>query len=381
LVIMFVPIVVVLGAAYFWFLSGDYAVLLRGARPQEAATIVEELKKTEVSFRLADGGTTILVPAADLDALRLELSAKALPMKGTVGFELFNESDMGLTDFAQKVNYQRALQGEIARTIMAMEGIAEARVHLSLPERSLFRTSRSEPRAAVTLTPAPGIAIDPGRIAGIQRLVAAAVPDLAFDEVAVLNERGQLITPAYSDSMVGTSSALERTYADRAAQAIAAVAPGLQLDIKATTISRPPSGTDAIGSQVSSSSGEPERDHSIRLVLFSRAPISLELQEAIRSAVTTELRLSGGDRLLFSPTPQVAQPQVELAAPVERASEALPVTGLVDRITQYWAAAMILIAIALIGAWQVRRRRYRLVRRQDLAVRIREQLRLAGSET
>src|SRR5204863_6003346 len=125
-----------------------------------------------------------------------------------------NQSDMGLTDFAQKVNYQRALQGEIARTIMTMDGIAYARVHIALPERSLFRTTRSEPRAAVTITPQPGIDIDPGRIAGIQRLIAATVPDLALDQIAILNERGQLLTPEFSDApgAGGSESATEYNY-------------------------------------------------------------------------------------------------------------------------------------------------------------------------
>ena len=141
--LVFGLVVAALVAGYIWFLRADYAVLVQDIRPEEAAAIVEELKKEEVAFELRDGGTTILVPESQLNAVRLNVSSKELPLKGTVGFELFNESDMGLTDFAQKVNYQRALQGEITRTLLAMEGIAAARVHIALPERSLFRNSRS----------------------------------------------------------------------------------------------------------------------------------------------------------------------------------------------------------------------------------------------
>src|SRR2546423_4701422 len=96
-----VAVVVVLSGAYYWFLAGDYAVLVSGARVEQAAAIVEQLKKENIAFELKDGGTTILVPAREVDTARLDMSSEELPLKGAVGFELFNQSDMGLTDFAQ----------------------------------------------------------------------------------------------------------------------------------------------------------------------------------------------------------------------------------------------------------------------------------------
>lgn len=376
---LLVLIVTVLSVAYFWFLRSDFGVLIEGARPEQAAAIVDELKKEDVSFQLRDGGRTILVSSTELDAARLNVSSNALPPKGTVGFELFNESDMGITDFAQKVNYQRALQGEIARTIMAMDGIAYARVHLALPERALFRTTRSQPRAAVTLTPQPGIVIDPNRIAGIQRLVAATVPDLAIDQVAVLNERGQLLTPEYTDvgdAAGGTAaSALEYNYSQRAARAIAAAAPNAQLDLKITTVQRTGS-SEANGYGLAS--GETvRRDHSVRLVLFSRGPLSSSEQEAIRRAVMAELSLdvSAGDQLLFSPAPQMAPPIPESTAVAPKQSiEEDTQSQFMATLDRNWSIAAFVLLLMFLLIWGARARRLRGARRHQLAHRIREQL-------
>jgi flagellar M-ring protein FliF len=377
--IVLLVVVALLAAAYYYFLSADYAVLAQGVRPAEAAALVEQLKKEDVPFELRDGGATILVPAGKVDSARLELSSKDIPMKGQVGFELFNQSDMGLTDFAQKVNYQRALQGEIARTIMDMDGIAFARVHIALPERSLFRTTRSEPRAAVTLTPDPGVDIDAARIAGIQRLVAATVPDLALDQVAILNERGQLLTPEFSDvpGAAGSESALEANYRERALRALAQAAPRAHVDIKVTVVAR--------GSSEPADTGPAQpalpRDHDIRVILFERSGLSAGEEEAVRKAVSAELALdpSHGDQISFSPAPQMAG-----ALPAELSSAATPRAAVSasesaqDRfmasLSRAWTIALTLIGVSALAFALISFQRHRRGRRQALIERIREHL-------
>ena len=376
--LVFGLVVAALVAGYIWFLRADYAVLVQDIRPEEAAAIVEELKKEEVAFELRDGGTTILVPESQLNAVRLNVSSKELPLKGTVGFELFNESDMGLTDFAQKVNYQRALQGEITRTLLAMEGIAAARVHIALPERSLFRNSRSEPRAAVTVTPAAGAAIDADRVSGIQRLVAATIPDLEVERVAVLNERGQLLTPAYADIAQDSASELERAYAERARSAIANISPNLKLELKVATVARSIAAASVSG-ETSGASAPAVRDHSVRLILFTRSPLLATDEEAIRNAVYAELGLdvASGDAIEFSRATEVAAPFAQPAS--SRAAQAdSPVDPetIVDRIVRNWLIAMALLGLIALGLWQVRARRLRYAQRDQLVMRIREQLRL-----
>lgn len=192
---IFTIVITLLSVGYFLFLQPNYVVVVQGLRPSDAAPLVAELEKEGVAYRLADGGTTILVPEDRADATRIAIAGADVSARGEVGFELFNKSDMGLTNFAQKINYQRALQGELARTIMQEDGVESARVHLALPERTLFRAERSEPKAAVTLAMKPGQTADPARVAGIQRLVAAAVPDMPESKVVVLDSAGRVISP------------------------------------------------------------------------------------------------------------------------------------------------------------------------------------------
>jgi flagellar M-ring protein FliF len=368
-----------LGLGYFWFVRTDYAVLAARVRPEQAAAMVDQLKKDNVSYELKDGGSTILVPSSKADSERLQMAGEDLPLKGTVGFELFNQSDMGLTDFAQKVNYQRALQGEIARTIMSMDGIAYARVHLALPERSLFRTSASEPRAAVTLTPEPGVEIDAGRIAGIQRLVAASVPDLALDQVAVLDERGELLTPEFSD-VPGQEdgNAAEANYRSRVLDAIRAVAPRAHLEVKVTIVPQE-GGSESATTSSDSASGQ-TRDHALRIVLFEPLPLASSEEQAIRKSIGVELALdeARGDQLSFSPAPQVANP-IPTSLPESTASApAAPSPNgpdrLMESIVRGWTVALSLLAAAavLIAVFSVWRRKRQ--RREALAARIRNQL-------
>ena len=127
-----------------WLLRTDYQVLFADLAPQDASTMVSELEKLKTPYRLSNGGNTILVPADIVHKTRLKLVGKDLPLRGAVGFELFNDSEVGMTEFAQKVNYQRALQGELTRTILAIEDVLSARVHLVLSEQGLFKKTGSQ---------------------------------------------------------------------------------------------------------------------------------------------------------------------------------------------------------------------------------------------
>ena len=230
----------VLTAAYF-SMRPKYEILFSDLRPADAATIVAKLDEDKIPYRLADKGATILVPAKEVDALRLGVMSADLPLKGTVGFELFNKSDMGLTEFAQRINYQRALQGELSRTIMTIDTVDAARVHLTLPEPSVFRADRRPAKASVTLTTRTGQGLDPQAVAGIQRLVAASVPDLGFSDVVVLDEHGRLVsegaTQQASDAVEATprrqrARAIEDYYAAAVRQALESVQPDALVKVR-----------------------------------------------------------------------------------------------------------------------------------------------------
>src|SRR5262249_30989508 len=126
----------------------SYSILYAGLAPDEAGRILEELKAEKVPFRIANAGTAIEVPEAKVHEVRLTLAQKGLPKGSGVGFELFDKQSFGTTSFVEQMNYRRALQGELARTIMSLDEVEAARVHLALPERSLYKQNEEPPSAS-----------------------------------------------------------------------------------------------------------------------------------------------------------------------------------------------------------------------------------------
>jgi flagellar M-ring protein FliF len=180
----------------WWAMRTEYSVLFSRLSEADAAGIVAELKKQKVDYQLADGGTTIRVPSQRVHDIRLALMSSGTPLAGGVGFEIFDRQGLGATEQSQRVSFQRALQGELARTIGALDGVQQARVHLVLPESTLFRRDRQESRASVSLKLEPGVVMQEAQIFGIQRLVAAAVPGLEIGRVVVTDQHGLTLSAA-----------------------------------------------------------------------------------------------------------------------------------------------------------------------------------------
>jgi flagellar M-ring protein FliF len=178
----------------YWALHPEQKVLFADLTPQDAAAMVAELDRMKAPYTLADSGNTILMPAGLVDQTRLKLMGQDLPLHGAVGLELFNNSDIGMTEFAQKINNQRAQQGELTRTILSLEGVQAARVHLALADQGLFRKSGRQNKASVTVTMKPGVPLRADQVQGIQRLVAAATPNLEPHNVTVLDQHGAALT-------------------------------------------------------------------------------------------------------------------------------------------------------------------------------------------
>ena len=187
-------IIVSLSAGAYWIARDDYQVLFSDLSDQDAGAMVSELDRMKTPYRLADNGSTILVERDAVYKTRLKLMAKGMNLHGTVGFEIFNNADFGATEFAQKVNYQRAMQGELARTIMAFDEIKSARVHLVLPDSGLFKRQTAKPKASVSLVMKGGSALSPSQVAGIQRLVAASVPEITPSAVTIVDQHGTAIS-------------------------------------------------------------------------------------------------------------------------------------------------------------------------------------------
>jgi flagellar M-ring protein FliF len=183
------------------FLRTEYAALFTQLSDADAAAIIDQLQRQKVPYALADRGATIEVPADQVHETRLRLMSGGVPLAGGVGFEIFDKQGLGATEQSQRVSYQRALQGELARTIGALEDVKQARVHLVLPESTLFKRDRQEARAAITLTLKPGSTLSRDQVLGVQRLVAASVSGLDSSRVVVTDQRG--ITLSGNDAVGG----------------------------------------------------------------------------------------------------------------------------------------------------------------------------------
>jgi flagellar M-ring protein FliF len=191
----------------WWALHQEDGVLFSGLSAQDASAMVGALDRMKQPYRLEQGGSTILVPAENVHKIRLQLMGQDIPLHGTVGFELFNNSDFSMTEFAQKVNYQRALQGEITRTILSVDDIQAARVHLAMSEQGLFKRKDAQSKASVTLTLKPGHQLGTEQVKGIQRLVAASVADIEPADVTIVDQHGVALTHGRKDLAGETMSA------------------------------------------------------------------------------------------------------------------------------------------------------------------------------
>ncbi len=172
------------------------APLMTNLSPEDISAITARLSASQVPYSLADGGTAILVPDERVMEQRLALAGDGLPRGGGVGFELFDESKLGRTRFEERLSYQRALEGELRRTIRQINGVRDARVHLGLPERSLFRERDDKPRASVTLSLAPGRRLTDENVQAIVHLTASSVEGLAADAVTVVDTTGAVLASA-----------------------------------------------------------------------------------------------------------------------------------------------------------------------------------------
>lgn len=194
-----VIILVTLALGSIWVLREDYQVLFADLNAQDASAMLAELDRMKVPYRLAEDGSAILVERDLVYKTRLKLMGKSLDLHGGVGFEIFNNADFGMTDFAQKVNFQRALQGELARTIMGFDEVKAARVHLVLPESALFKRQNTKPKASISLFMKAGHQLTPEQISGIQRLVAASVPEIDSSAVTIVDQHGIAVSKLATD--------------------------------------------------------------------------------------------------------------------------------------------------------------------------------------
>ena len=185
----------------------EWRVLYANLNDKDGGSVIAALTQMNVPHKFADGGGAILIPESQVHEVRLRLASQGLPKGGAVGFELMENQKFGTTQFQERLNFQRGLEGELARSIMALAAVQSARIHLALPQQTAFLREQQKPSASVLLTLHPGRSLDRSQIAGIVHLVASSVPELNPKAVSVLDQTGTLLSQDGAEAPNGLDAA------------------------------------------------------------------------------------------------------------------------------------------------------------------------------
>jgi flagellar M-ring protein FliF len=215
----------VLGGFFFfrWVTAPTYAPLFSNLAGSDASAIVDELNTEGVSYQLADGGATIMVPQSQVSALRLTMSGKGLPASKDTGYSLLDQQGITTSQFQQQVTYQRAVEGELANTLEAIQGVNTAVVHIAMPKDTVFTDDQSKPTASVLLDLAPGVSLTGEQVQAVTNLVSSSIQGMDPNQVTVADSKGDVLSAAGSGLTAAagdTRSQMEQQYGNRlAAQA------------------------------------------------------------------------------------------------------------------------------------------------------------------
>ncbi len=308
-------IVAIFMAMLLWGREGDYRVLYANLSDKDGGAILAQLQQMQVPYKHADGGAAILVPADKVHDVRLKLASAGLPKGSVVGFELMENQKFGVTQFQERLNFQRGLEGELIRSIQALASVQSARVHLALPNQNGFFREQQKASASVVLTLYPGRTLDRGQIAGIVHLVSSSVPEMSPKSVSIVDQSGALLSgPQEGNDQAGLDAQqlqyvhqIENNYTQRIRD-----------------ILEPVVGKDNLRAQVTA-----ELD-------FSQVESTAEeykpnqgqaAQASIRSQQTTEQVGQGSATPSGVPGAASNQPPVPATAPINGASQPLQAAG------------------------------------------------------
>ena len=205
-----------------WAAKTQYKLLYTDLTKEDAATISQMLKGGNISYQIGDDGKSIFVPEDMVDIWRLEIAKKGVDFNSTIGYEVFDKQAFGTTSFVQKINKQRALEGELMKTIKHIRGIKRARVHLSLPESSPFVSEKKPPAASVVLDIERGLTLTKAETKGIQHLVSASIDGMRVKDVVIIDQKGEKLTEnlgdplaQYTANRMALESKMNRQYEDQ----------------------------------------------------------------------------------------------------------------------------------------------------------------------
>ncbi|MCL7929280.1 flagellar basal-body MS-ring/collar protein FliF [Halomonas llamarensis] len=186
--------VAIIVALFMWASSPEYRVLYSNLSEADGGRIITELDTRGIPYRFSNGGQALLVPSENVYTLRLQLAEQGLPRGGNIGLELMDDQAFGISQFAEQINYQRGLEGELAQSITSLGPVEDVRVHLSMAKPSVFIRDRESAKASVVLTLLPGRVLGQGQVSAIVHMVSSSVPELAAEDVSVVNQDGRLLS-------------------------------------------------------------------------------------------------------------------------------------------------------------------------------------------
>jgi flagellar M-ring protein FliF len=195
-------------AGWNWTRTPTFAVLFTNISERDGGNIIAALQQMNVPFRFSESGGAILVPQQQVHELRMRLASQGLPKGGLVGFELMETQKLGMSQFIEQINFQRALEGELSRSIQSLAAVQGARVHLAIPKQTGFMRDEQKPSASVVLNIHPGRNLDANQVAGIAHMVASSVPHLPAANVSVIDQSGNLLS---SEKASGRGAGLDAT--------------------------------------------------------------------------------------------------------------------------------------------------------------------------
>ena len=287
----------------------DYRVLFANLSDKDGGAIVAQLSQMNVPYKHADGGGAILIPSDRVHDVRLRLATQGLPRGSVAGFELMESSKFGMTQFQERLNFQRGLEGELTRSIQALSSVQGARVHLALPNQNGFFREQQKPSASVLVSLHPGRILDRAQLAGIVHLVASSVPELAPSAVSVLDDSGKLLSQSPDNSAGAEANAQQLLYVQQIEQ---------QYTRRIMEILEPVVGRDNVKAQVTAEVDFTQTESTSEQFRPNQTPDS----SAIRSQQVLESKGSANKTATGVPGAVANQPPVPAAAPVNGANPA-----------------------------------------------------------
>ncbi|WP_459720017.1 flagellar basal-body MS-ring/collar protein FliF [Sideroxyarcus sp. TK5] len=304
--------VALLAGLWMWGQTPDYRVLYANMSERDGGAVIESLQQQNIPYKFAEGGGALMVPSDRVHEVRLKMAAQGLPKGGTTGFELMENQKFGTSQFLEQVNFQRALEGELARSVQSMASVANARIHLAIPKPSVFVKDKQKPTASVVLSLYAGRSLDEGQVNAIVHLVSSSVPNMPAQNVTVVDQSGTLLSAARD----GNHQILDASQLKYVRQ--------IELDYvkRIEDILSPITGIQNVRAQVTASLDFTTTEQTSELYKPNQPPN----QAAVRSMQSTEaldgVRTAGG-----VPGALTNQPPVPATAPIVSPATALPATG------------------------------------------------------